>query len=89
MKTADLKKQLVDLLISAPVTSNTYEMAEYLMKHGVAIQPTAEWREEIEYYDDAYSECNIRKVLACTRCGRTEKYEQPYCNCGAKMIGRR
>ena len=89
MKTADAKEQLVDLLIEAHVTFDPHAIAEHLIKHGVAIQLMAEWREEIEYYDDEYSECNIRKVLACTRCGRTEKYEQPYCNCGAKMVGRR
>ncbi len=45
------------------------------------------WREETEYYDDEYSDCNMRKVFACSVCGRTEKYKQPYCNCGAKMNG--
>lgn len=89
MKTADLKKQLVDLLIDAHVTFGTHEIAEHLIEHGVTIQPMAEWREEVECYDDEYSECNFRKVLVCTLCGRTEKYEQPYCNCGAKIIGRR
>lgn len=89
MKTADLNKQLVNLLINAHVTFGAHEIAEHLIEHGVTIQPIAEWREEVEYYDDEYSECNIRKVLACTRCGRIEKYEQPYCNCKAKMVGRR
>lgn len=89
MKDSDLKKQLVDLLIETHVTFGTHEIAEYLIEHGCTIQPMAEWREEVEYYDDEYSECNFRKVFACTRCGRTEKYEQPYCNCGAKMVGRR
>lgn len=89
MKTADLKKQLVDLLIDSHVTFGTSEIADHLIENGVTIQPMAEWREEVEYYDDEYSECNIRKVLACTLCGRTEKYEQPHCNCGAKMVGRR
>jgi hypothetical protein len=50
------------------------------MRHG-------EWREEVEYYDDEYSECNTRIVFACSLCGRTEKSKQPYCNCGAKMDG--
>lgn len=44
-----------------------------------------EWKEETEYYDDEYSECNVRKVFVCSLCGKTEKYKQPYCNCGAKM----
>lgn len=46
-----------------------------------------EWREETEYYDDEYSEYNIRKVFVCSLCGRTERIKQPYCNCGAKMDG--
>ena len=52
------------------------------IKHG-------EWLPYTEYYDDDYSECNMRKVWACSRCGRLEKYKEPYCNCGAKMIERR
>lgn len=52
------------------------------VRHGV-------WREETEYYDDDYSECNVRKVYACSLCGRTEKRKEPYCNCGAKMDGGR
>lgn len=89
MKNSEVTKQLVDLLIKAPVTFGTHDIAEYLVENGCTIQPMAEWREEVEYYDDEYSECNLRKVLACTRCGRTERVEQPYCNCGARMIGRR
>lgn len=58
-------------------------------------QPTADveevrhgkWLEETEYYADDYSECNVRKVYACSLCGRTEKRKEPYCNCGAKMDG--
>lgn len=45
----------------------------------------AEWLPYTEYYADDYSECNIRKVWTCSRCGRLEKYKEPYCNCGAKM----
>ena len=48
------------------------------VKHG-------EWNEETEYYADDYSECNVRKVYACSLCGRMEKRKEPYCNCGAKM----
>ena len=51
------------------------------VKHG-------EWIEETEYYDDDYSECNVRKVFACSLCGRTEKSKQLYCNCGAIMDGK-
>lgn len=47
-----------------------------------------EWKEETEYYSDDYSECNVRKVFACSLCGRTEKQKEPYCNCGAKMDGK-
>ena len=47
-----------------------------------------EWLEEKEYYADDYSECNVRKVYACSLCGRTEKRKEPYCNCGAKMDGK-
>lgn len=46
-----------------------------------------EWLEETEYYADDYSECNVRKVYACSLCGRTEKRKEPYCHCGAKMDG--
>lgn len=45
----------------------------------------AEWEPYTEYYADDYSECNTRKVWSCSRCGRLEKYKEPYCNCGAKM----
>ena len=45
------------------------------------------WLEETEYYADDYSECNVRKVYACSLCGRTEKRKEPYCHCGAKMDG--
>lgn len=48
-----------------------------------------EWREDTEYYDDDYSECNVRKVFVCSRCGRSERKKEPYCNCGAKMDGER
>ena len=48
-----------------------------------------EWKEDTEYYDDDYSECNVRKVFCCSLCGRTEKRKEPYCNCGAKMDGER
>jgi hypothetical protein len=89
MNNTELKKQLVDLLIKAHVTFDTHAVADHLIEHGCTIQPIAEWREQVECYDDEYSECNYRKVLACTRCGRIERYEQPYCNCGAKMFGRR
>ncbi len=44
-----------------------------------------EWWPYTEYYADDYSECNTRKVFTCSRCGRLEKYKEPYCNCGAKM----
>ncbi len=63
--------------------------------HYLKAEPTAdvvevrhgEWREETEYYADDYSECNVRKVFACSLCGRTEKTKQPYCHCGADMRG--
>lgn len=53
----------------------------------IEVEPVrhGQWRIETEYYDDEYSECNTRKVFACSLCGRTEKTKQPYCNCGAKM----
>lgn len=54
----------------------------YEVRHGY-------WKEETEYYDDEYSECNVRKVFACSICGRTERNRDPYCNCGAKMDGER
>ncbi len=47
----------------------------------------AEWKPYTEYYADDYSECNTRKVWTCSKCGRLEKYKEPYCNCGAKMVG--
>jgi hypothetical protein len=52
-------------------------------------QVEAQWKPYTEYYADDYSECNTRKVWACSRCGRLEKQKEPYCNCGAKMVGRR
>ena len=64
--------KVIDRIKRAPAA----DVAE--VRHG-------EWREEKEYYDDDYSECNVRKVFACSLCGRTEKRKEPYCNCGAKM----
>ena len=52
------------------------------VKHG-------EWKPYNEYYDDEYSECNVRRVWACSICGRLEEYKESYCNCGAKMDGER
>jgi hypothetical protein len=48
------------------------------VKHGY-------WKEETEYYDDDWGECNVREVFECSLCGRTERRKEPYCNCGAKM----
>ena len=70
------KASVKRVLIQAP-TADVVEV-----KHG-------EWREDTEYYDDGYSECNIRKVFCCSICGRTEKRKEPYCNCGAKMNAER
>lgn len=86
MNNKELKQQIVELLIKAHVTIGTHSVADYLIEHSCSIQPTAEWKPYTEYYDDEYSECNTRKVFACSRCGRLEKYKEPYCNCGAKMI---
>lgn len=46
----------------------------------------ATWRENKVYYADENGESRTGSVFACTRCGRTEKTKQPYCNCGAKMV---
>lgn len=80
MKTADLKKQLVDLLIDTHVTFGTHEIAEYLIKHGVTIQPMAEWT------------LNLDGSGTCGHCHFTQRgvYDQDsyqrYCGCcGAKM----
>ena len=56
-------------------------------KENIDVEPIKHgyWKEETEYYDDDYGECNTRKVWECSLCGRTEKTPQPYCNCGAKM----
>lgn len=68
-----------EMRVKCPVYKTSTAEVE-LVRHG-------EWRLETEYYDDEYSECNTRKVFACSLCGRTEKTKQPYCNCGAKMDG--
>lgn len=62
------------LMVDAP-TADVQEV-----KHG-------EWIPDTEYYDDEYSECNVRHIFSCSICGRTERTKQPYCNCGAKMKG--
>ena len=31
--------------------------------------------------------CEYPVEYTCSVCGRTEKYEEPYCHCGAKMDG--
>ena len=61
--------------------------AERAYNAGYRKQSEGEWREDTEYYDDDYSECNVRKVFVCSRCGRSERKKEPYCNCGAKMKG--
>ncbi len=33
--------------------------------------------------------CEYPVEYTCSVCGRTEKHEEPYCHCGAKMDGRR
>ena len=33
--------------------------------------------------------CEYPTEYTCSECGRTEPQEEPYCNCGAKMDGRR
>lgn len=60
-------------------------IANRLTEANYVKQVEAEWCPYTEYYADDYSECNTRKVFACSRCGRLEKYKEPYCNCGAKM----
>ena len=60
-------------------------VAGHLVSLNYSKQIVGEWVEETEYYDDDYSEYNVRKVFACSKCGRTEKRKEPYCNCGAKM----
>lgn len=85
---------------SPPCTSECYEcnkvemydkeianIADHLIANGVTIRERGEWKEETEYYDDEYSECNVRRVFVCSICGRTELRKQPYCNCGADMRG--
>lgn len=56
-----------------------------LVEEGCKIERKGEWKPYTEYYADDYSECNTRKVWTCSLCGRIEKYQQPYCHCGAKM----
>ena len=65
---------------------NYLKAGEELFNEGWRKQVEAEWKPYTEYYADDYSECNTRKVWACSRCGRLEKQKEPYCNCGAKMI---
>lgn len=46
----------------------------------------AEWIETKEWYFDEYAQSDYqRKCYKCSRCGRTEKYKEQYCHCGAKM----
>ena len=62
-----------------------YNRCEAVYDAGWRKQIAAEWKPYTEYYADDYSECNTRRVWSCSRCGRLEKYKEPYCNCGAKM----
>lgn len=62
-------------------------LATNLLRQGWQKPVKAEWKPYTEYYADDYSECNTRKVWTCSRCGRLEKYKEPYCNCGARMTG--
>lgn len=60
--------------------------AQIILDGGKLELKTAVWHEDTEYYDDDYSECNVRKIFVCSCCGRTELKPQPYCNCGAMML---
>lgn len=66
-------------------SDDALRIAENLFYKGYSKRPHGKWKPETEYYDDEYSECNKRKVWACSICGRTEVTKQPYCNCGAEM----
>ena len=75
----------------APLHRPVIEAFVYSLKDlpNAEVEPVkyGEWLPYTEYYADDYSECNTRKVWTCSRCGRLEKYKEPYCNCGAKMTG--
>lgn len=87
----DKEKQIEELTAIIADMPNSVDCivaeAEYLYAKGYRKQVVGEWIVDVEYYDDDYSECNTRKVFVCSKCGRTERRKEPYCNCGARMKG--
>lgn len=47
--------------------------------HGYWIKTANTWTHD-------YDEAN-KQVYRCSKCGRVEKIQEPFCNCGAKMDG--
>lgn len=45
----------------------------------------AHWNPDTEYYDDAWSEVNVRHIYRCSRCGCKSDWEALHCVCGARM----
>lgn len=78
-------KDLLNGLDSLPWEDEVESMVDGLVVDDVEKVRHGYWKEETEYYDDDWGECNVREVFECSLCGRTERRKEPYCNCGAKM----
>lgn len=70
----EIPPQKIDYFQRITINGVTFEKQQY-----------AHWVDDTEYYDDEYSECNVRHVNKCSRCGRTFQDKPPRCNCGALM----
>ena len=65
-----------------------YGLREYIEKNSEDIAPVvhAHWIRTANTWTHDYDEAS-KPVYRCSKCGRIEKTQEPFCNCGAKMDG--
>ena len=73
-KGQDIADRILDDVVEIP-TADVVEV-----KHG-------EWK--LTKIERGWNCCEYPAEYTCSVCGRTEKQQEPYCHCGAKMDGER
>lgn len=65
-----------------------YGLREYIEKNSEDIAPVvhAYWIKTANTWTHDLNE-TIKPVYRCSKCGRIETVQEPFCNCGAKMEG--
>ena len=74
------------VLLTAIKNAPTADVAE--VRHGEWIPHEFE---QVNGYDIGYKVCYCYQqptCYHCSLCGRIEEFQEPYCNCGAKMDGK-